>query len=286
MPKPLSVKDVVTSYNKLKASSGGGAGYVKLESGTDVIVRLVTWVNEETDSEELSVEFTQNYLPQIKKSFIDPISFGGSKSPISKTVSYLDSSEQLPKETINRMKDRRRVAFLCIEGGSYKILEAPVTLATAIMGIFANEDYGNIADEKTGREIKIKKTGTGLDTEYEAHPRPERKAVPKNVEGKRPDLYTYLAGKCSTEQEMIDIVESTFKIDYEADVLSGLQQEHEKRVEEKEWETDYVPKELKGKTRTQLLNIAKGVAKANGEKVDPKWTDDQLRSFITDGVPF
>lgn len=287
MPKPLNVNEVVSQYNKLKSSSSGGADYVKIDSGSDVIVRLVTWVNEEEDQEQLNVEFSQNYLPQIKRSFVDPVSFGGSKSPISKFVTFASKKGMFPEDVINRMKDRRRIAFLVIHEGKYKILEAPVTLATAIMAIFANEDYGNIAHEKTGREIKIKKSGTGLDTKYEAHPRPESKPVPKNVEGTRLDLYGHIKSKVNTEQELIDTVEETFKVDYEAEVLTVPDDAPDETRVSAEWNTDYSRKELKGKTLNQLKNIAKQTAKENDNAtVNSKWNAEQLINFIVEGVEF
>jgi hypothetical protein len=57
-----------------------------------------------------------------------------------------------------------------------RILTYPPSVESQLLTYFLDPDYGDFTDPKTGRNITISKTGTGLGTEYSVRPRPKASA--------------------------------------------------------------------------------------------------------------
>lgn len=284
MAKKFDVKDIVNKYSNMKSSSDGNK-FLKLDKG-DTTIRLVLFTDSSTERECLYMEYTQNFVNQLKKGFVNPQSIGGERSPFSMYAEYLAKTEG-ENDVSNKMRDKKRYLFNVIHEGELKLMECGAQLAQSLFSIFANDDYGNVADLKTGREIKVTKTGSGLDTEYTALPRPKVSPVDVSILKDKPpvDLVSYVYNKVVDHDEMVNELEKAFNVDFN-DVKEFFEggsknKKNNKNVEEEE-------DEFEGMSQKELLALAKKKQKEEGydDAPNPKWDAEKLKCYIKSGLPF
>lgn len=200
--KKFDIKDTLKKYNELKVKSNS-AGYYKFKEG-DNIVRLILFNDD--DSEVLYAETIQSFIN--KKSYY----LGSSMTPVHKFCQHMTVKEG-KQEWINKMYPKARFLFNALIDGEIKILEVGSDTAKQIFAIFADDDYGNIADLKFGRQINIQKSGSGLDTTYNVIPKPKLDPISK-LPREPFNLNEYIKANVTEDSEMIRILESTFNFSY------------------------------------------------------------------------
>lgn len=189
MSKELDMKNLIKQFNEDKARVSG-AGYFKLAVG-DNKVRLVSFTHEGTES----------LYVQRRIHFIDKAGTYICTKTTAKICPVCEYVAGLRKagfdDAAQKLSGRTRFYFNVLAKDQLSVLEVGSTVWNAIMAYFADEDYGNIADLKTGRDIKIVKSGSGLDTEYQVLIAP--KPSPAKLPGEPVDLY-YLQQEVSPEE--------------------------------------------------------------------------------------
>lgn len=205
MPKPLDVKKLVAQHKEAKARSGGG-NFAQLESGEKGnVLRLVPFTNAK-DEEQLYVSYFYHFI--AGKSRTCPGSIGEACPACEKAKALRAEGK---KELAGTFSRRARFVYNVIQNGEYKVAEFPGTVHDAIMGYFEDENYGNIADLKRGRDIKVVKTGSGRDnTKYDVRVHPDRTAAPK-ASGEIRDLSTFVTPY--SYEEMQDLLDVAIKAD-------------------------------------------------------------------------
>lgn len=102
-----------------------------------------------------------------------------------------DMTKQL-KEALSAQRYLLNVLHLTgTEPGKVQIMEVGQGVFESICGLIG--EYGDITDLNEGTDIKITRTGTGLDTKYTVLPAAKSKPVPASVLGQLPNLDEFVA---------------------------------------------------------------------------------------------
>lgn len=276
---PEYVKKAIQRGEELK-SGGNQAGFFKIERGVDNMARLVPFINSEQE-EWLNIEYRHHFIdgtiPCRKH-------FGEHDCPICNLSDYLENHGI--QELAGKLKAKNHFVFNVLSKDSeLQLLECGSMLSTAIFSIFADEEYGNIADPKTGRYIKIRKSGTGFDTNYTALPSIKSSPLPKGINPI--NLDAWLRGKELTSAEMIKLIESKYNYDY-SEISSGSDNEDSNSSSKRAESVNsgkYTEEELRKKTKAELRSILTDELEV--ENVAKSWNTDKLVNLIlNDGLPF
>lgn len=179
----LDMKSLIRKFNEDKVKTGG-AGYIKLAVG-ETVVRLVTFTNDE-GREELYVTSRTHFIENAAYACLKVNK--GDYCPVCEYVAKLRKAGN--DKVASQLSARNRFIFNAVHEGKLQLLECSSTVWKGIMRFFADEEYGNIADLKTGRSIKIVREGSGLDTEYSVLVSP--KVTPVTLSEDPKDLYAML----------------------------------------------------------------------------------------------
>ena len=195
----LDMQRLIKGYNEAKAKQGLAAGFVRLQSApADNRLRLVTFTNDDTGHEELYVQYRSHFLSDVSVACLK--SFGEKSCPV---CDYANELRKRQMGTIaKKMAARTRYYFNVLQDGEIRILEVGTSVWDQIMAFFADEEYGNIADLKNGHDIKIKKEGSGINTEYTVMASPTATPCGK-LPDKPKDLNKFVLRKEADELEEI-----------------------------------------------------------------------------------
>ena len=104
------------------------------------------------------------------------------RCPICEYVYQLQKSkDKNDRKLADNLRGRKRVYFNVIDRDdstsdsdipTVKILAVGLTVQRQIITLLCDPDYGDITDPQTGRDITIKRSGQGLNTEYSIIPKP------------------------------------------------------------------------------------------------------------------
>lgn len=275
MAKKFDVSAIVRKHAEIKSASVGG-NFVQLQTNVDNPVRLVLFINEKTNTEEL-------YSPEYKVHWINkkPYHCIGVGCPLCRVKEFLEKRDG-EKEYISRMRAKKMYAFNAIVDNEIKILEIGSQCTQAILAIFADEDYGNIADLNIGRIVKIKKTGSGLDTEYSALPSPKIDWI-KTLPSEPIDLVAWVKNGTKTKEQLIQVVEDTFKLDYNDEVLIDSDVVTDEPDSEPIYKGMTVEVLLQEFTKKELIAKCKKEKYAHRKTITAKALAELL---VNDGLPF
>lgn len=243
----LDVKGIVKKYKDIKASSGG-ADFVRLQDGTNR-VRIVTFINEETGKEELYAEASTHFLGKGSQVCLKQV---GERCPVCEYIEVLlkeDTKET--KKIANAIRVKKRYYFNVVQDGELKILEVGAQACQGILSFVADEEWGiEVFDHKTGRDFKINKSGSGLDTEYDVKLAKDASSI--KLPGKPKDLVNRIRTKSAEELE--DLVKAEFDDATfpPADTDAG---EEDDRPSKKKHKENAPVDELDGMSRAELKDV-------------------------------
>ena len=203
----LDIGAIIRKHQERKDRvSVGREDFVKLETGpAGNIMRLVTFHNAKSGKTELYREYSQHFDIGGKGAVC--LKTFGEACPVCEFVNVIKDDAEYRK-VANKMFPRKRYIFNVIQGGKLLILEVGTSVWEQIISYFADENYGNISDLKTGRDIKIIKSGTGLSTEYDVKVNPNVKPVKLPSEPK--NLYAAGIVYKRSAEDIIEALQSTF----------------------------------------------------------------------------
>lgn len=196
----LNMEAVQAAKLKLERQGGGGGlPFDKLSNGKNV--RRILWPKGERD-----LCYTEGYihfgLGEDGKTSMVCRKTNDSKAhcPVCEYISQLQMSrDKNDKKLADAIKARKRVYFNVIDRDSdsetdeLKVLPVGLTVQKQIVAILCDPDYGDITDPIGGRDVTIKRTGQGLNTEYSVLPKPNSSPAsatltPEQVEDQMADL--------------------------------------------------------------------------------------------------
>lgn len=192
----LDMSRLIARYNEAKAKQATAAGFVRLQTGENRM-RLVTFTNEKSGAEELYVEYQSHFLQDISVACLK--SFGEKSCPVCDYVAQLRKRDM--SAVAKKIAAKTRYYFNVISDGEVKVLEVGRQIWDQIMAFFADAEYGNIADLRTGCDIKIKKDGSGINTEYAVMA--SRTATAVKLPGEPKDLTKLVVRKDVEELESL-----------------------------------------------------------------------------------
>lgn len=200
--------------NMSQASNYSNTEYDKLVSGKNVRRVLFPKGSSESFYSEGFVHFSLG--AEGNKVVTCPKTFSSKNPcPVCKYVEELQKSkDKEEKKLAEDIKAKRRIYINVINRDSDdeedvpKVLPIGVTVLKGLLEAICDADYGDITDPKSGRDITIKKTGTGLKTEYSVLPKPSTSVVSdtlsiEELEEKMTDLESLFVEKSYEELEAI-----------------------------------------------------------------------------------
>lgn len=163
---------------ELQQRGNGGGNIIYLKEGT-LRVRLLPTIDEEAD---FVIELTQFYLGAEIKGVLSPSTFGEPCAVMEKYQELRDSSDADDKELAKKFVPKKKYLAACIaysddkgkqinEDRGVSLIQLTTGLYQEIIDYYLDEDeWGDMTDPEDGYDIKLKRVGTGLNTEYSALP--------------------------------------------------------------------------------------------------------------------
>ncbi|MEI7591274.1 MAG: hypothetical protein WCJ49_08215 [Deltaproteobacteria bacterium] len=176
-----------------EATKGGGDfikfGYFTPPQDRTVRVRILPGLEPEDPEKEFYVKVFQHFNVSPTKKI--PVVCPKSKSstfdcPICQRVQALyksNTDQDLKEAKYIKAKARYFMGVIPQEGegtGQILIWSAPKQVKDAIIGLFADPDYGDITSLTIGRDVKITRTGKELNTTYTVLPVPNVSSMSDN----------------------------------------------------------------------------------------------------------
>lgn len=171
--------------------------YDKLQDGKNI--RRILW--PKGDKEEF---WSEGYVhfglgPEGKSIATCAKTFGKDKKcPICEEVERLKATgDKEDKKLADSIRQTKRIYINVInrddEEEPIKVLSIGVTILKGLLEAICDPDYGDITDFEDGRDMTIKKSGKGLNTEYSVLPKPKASVASeelsaKEIEEKMTDL--------------------------------------------------------------------------------------------------
>lgn len=174
----LNMAAMKSKLEDTQRNSGGGGGFDHLESGKNV--RRVLWPKGDKEEfwEEGYVHFGLG--PEGKTMVTCPKTHNPkAKCPVCEMVEELKKGSKEDKKLANDIRQVKRIYINVINrddeesGDEPKILPIGITVLKGLLEAICDPDYGDITDFEDGRDMTIKKSGTGLNTEYSTLPKPK-----------------------------------------------------------------------------------------------------------------
>ena len=163
---------------ELKQRGSGGGSMLYLKEGTQR-VRLLPTIDDEAD---FVIEMVQFYLGADIKGVYSPSTFGEPCAIMDKFNELKSSSDPDDKELAKTFIPKKRFLSACVaytdEKGKTINEERGVCLVQLTTGLYQEiidyyldeDEWGDMTDAEEGYDLKLKRSGTGLNTEYSAAP--------------------------------------------------------------------------------------------------------------------
>lgn len=161
---------------ELQKRGQGGGSVIYLKEGT-LRVRLLPTIDEEAD---FVIELTQFYLGQEIKGVLSPSTFGEPCAVMEKYQELRESPDPDDKELAKKFVPKKKYLAACIaysdekgkqvnEDRGVSLVQLTTGLYQEIIDYYLDEDeWGDMTDPEEGYDLKLKRVGTGLNTEYSA----------------------------------------------------------------------------------------------------------------------
>ena len=128
-------------------------------------------------------------IGEDKKTFTCPKTFDPrAKCPICEYSERMSKSkDKSEKQQGDMYRARKRAYVNVINRDSDNEIDEPLvlpigtTILKQLIGIICDPDYGDITDFENGRDVTIKRSGTGLNTEYDVLPKPNTSVASTTV---------------------------------------------------------------------------------------------------------
>lgn len=187
---------------------------------------------------------------------------------------FKDDKDSDVKKLMQQMKPKGKWFMNIIdrkaESPDVRIFGAGFKVASAIIGYFTDEDYGDITDPEEGRDVVIEREGTGFSTRYEV--RIGAKPKPIAVEGweeKLHDLSSEAIRETLNYEEMLEKVEQIAD-EHNLD-LAGLfkkPKKVKKVVDEEEPEEEPEEEEAPAPVKKPAKTVKKTVTQDDDDDLD------------------
>lgn len=211
-------KEMLDRINKRKADADAKKSGLKLEEG-ETELRFMPSFNDEG---EWIVSGLFHY--GFSETFLCPTTYGEECPACEFVLPFWKGSDE-DRETAQKLGRKMRyfanaVRIACKkpngEVATYepavKIFGMSEKIAVCLLDHTQNEDYGDITDPKTGRNVRIKRTGKGIHTTRygDPVPRPATSAVQNFEELKKQivDLNEYVNRTRKTAEEINNIIQN------------------------------------------------------------------------------
>lgn len=194
--------------------------------------------------------------------------------PVCKLISRLDTDNDPDTKDLLKSISPRQSFLMNIldqkaDDGVIKIYSAGVQVAREVYALLNDEDYGDITDPTTGRDLKITRTGEGFTTKYSVRAAPKESEVEfnedelHNLESERyreiPSYKKYIKYMIEAFGDQVDIKGILLGEDEEDEDLDE-DDEEDVDLEENE-EDDEEDKPVRTKPRKQGKKVIKKSAK-------------------------
>lgn len=228
----LNMEAIQAAKVRLERQGGSGLAFDKLANGKNV--RRILWPKGNKD-----LCYSEGYihfgLGDDGKTSMVCRKTNDSKAhcPVCEYISQLQmSKDKNDKKLAEAIKARKRVYLNVIDRDSdsdtdeLKVLPVGLTIQKAIVAILCDPDYGDITDPVEGRDVTIKRTGQGLNTEYSVLPKPNASPAsttltPEQIEEQMADLDAFWSIPSVEDMEKVIYGEDGDDDDYEPRNRSG-----------------------------------------------------------------
>lgn len=196
----VDLDKIRSKYEDLKRKSKGSKDFMQLEDG-DNLVRF-----RSDDNGDFYFETGYHYIKQGKDKVAVVCNklHDGSECYLCDVVDALyKGKDKGDKELAKDLQAKARIFFCVVDrsDGKTKILGTGNSIFKDLLKYFSDEDWGDLTDPKTGHDVVITKSGTGMDTEYAVMPKP--KTTPLGVDDDYLDLSAAATPFTVEEQEMV-----------------------------------------------------------------------------------
>lgn len=177
---------VVQAAKAKMENRGNQIKYDKLTQGKNI--RRILFPKGDNNS-FYSEGFVHFAIGEKKRTYTCPKTFDPrARCPICEASDRLrESKDKNDKQLGDAMRARKRAYVNVINRDSDNEIDEPIvlpvgaTILKQLLGIICDPDYGDITDFDTGRDITIKRSGTGLNTEYDVLPKPNTSVASTTV---------------------------------------------------------------------------------------------------------
>lgn len=170
--KAASIEQTLERMKKAKDQSSGN--YLKIDDGESVVIRVLPPVGEMV---YFFQQYGRHYPPGKDQTALTCLSFttdGGLECPICElsNLAFRNGDRETAKDWRVRKSYNMNVVVRNKHGDDELKRWTPgVKIFTQLYGIIGDEDYGEIYDVgPNGQDVKVTRTGTGLDTTYQVIP--------------------------------------------------------------------------------------------------------------------
>lgn len=210
----LNMDAIQAAKVRLERQGGSGLAFDKLSNGKNV--RRILWPKGDKD-----LCYSEGYIhfglgEDGKTSMIcRKTSDSKEHCPICEYISQLQmSKDKNDKKLAEAIRARKRVYLNVIDRDSdtdkdeLKVLPVGLTVQKQIIAILCDPDYGDITDPIEGRDVTIKRTGQGLNTEYSVLPKPNSSPAsttltPEQIEEQMADLDAFWTAPSIEDMEKV-----------------------------------------------------------------------------------
>lgn len=197
----LNMEAVQAAKARLERQGGGGSNvpFDKLVNGKNV--RRILWPkgDKELCYSEGFIHFGLG--PEGKTSVVCRKTHDSHEyCPVCDYITQLQkSTDKNDKKLAESLKARKRVFFNVLDrdgDDELRIMPTGLTVQKQIIAILCDPDYGDITDPLNGRDVTIKRSGQGLNTEYTVLPKPitspaSTNYTPEQLEERMADLDSF-----------------------------------------------------------------------------------------------
>ena len=197
----VSIQDLIAGKQKDMAAKKSRQNTLKPQPGTHAYRILPSWRGG--DDKQFWHDFAMHFIKNkgetkpaavyicSDKTFGKPCEVCEAAKKLMAVSTNDDMTKQL-KEALSAQRYLLNVLHLTgTEPGKVQIMEVGQGVFESICGLIG--EYGDITDLNEGTDIKITRTGTGLDTKYTVMPAAKSKPVPASILGQLPNLDEFVA---------------------------------------------------------------------------------------------
>lgn len=295
----LNMEAIQAAKVRLERQGGSGLAFDKLANGKNV--RRILWPKGDKD-----LCYSEGYLHfglgEDGKTSLVCRKTNDSKAhcPVCEYITQLQmSKDKNDKKLAESIKPRKRVYLNVIDRDSdsdtdeLKVLPVGLTIQKAIVAILCDPDYGDITDPVEGRDVTIKRTGQGLNTEYSVLPKPNASPAsttltPEQIEDQMADLDAFWT--VPSVEDMEKVIYGEDGDDYEPRNKSGVARTASDDDEYDDMELDELKAlcEKRGIRMPEKISKLKLIALLSQDDEDGGSTDDEgatgVKSMIANAL--